>query len=575
MFDVCPARCYTFAKVVALKLRNAWMAGLVLLVFMAVLVRLRLLSIPLERDEGEFAYLGQLMLQGIPPYQLAFNIKMPGTYAAYAVIMALFGQSPSGIHLGFLFINLGNLALLFFLARRFLDEAGVLICCASFILLSLSMCVLGLQAHAAHVVTMLALGGLCLLLRAREKGQRPTLFLSGLLFGFSFLCKQPGLFFGLFALALLARDGWVAGKWQGRRCVSNILLFTLGLVTPLALTCLIMWRAGTFGRFWFWTVVFPQVHTGMVSVGAMWHRLAQALQHGGGGVPQPFLAPAGLTVHPTQVPPYRFEFGLFLTGFAGWLWLLFQKGQAERKFIFSGFLIASVLALIVGRNFFRHYFVFMLPALSLLLGLVVPAWAERLARTRFPLWRLLPAGLFLWACAGVIQRNAPAWFEMSPAAVCRTIYPGTAFVECVEIGRYLREHSTPGDRMVVLGSEPEIYFYAHRHSVSGYLYMYDLADPQPYAGAMQQEFSHDIEKAKPEFLVMINTNLGSSWGIHSETDPVFLDWIRSCPGPSYDLIGLTEIFPTHTEYHWGKEAASETLKTDFSIFTYKRKGPGT
>jgi len=27
-------------------------------------------------------------------------MKLPGTYAAYAVIMAVFGQSPSGIHLG-------------------------------------------------------------------------------------------------------------------------------------------------------------------------------------------------------------------------------------------------------------------------------------------------------------------------------------------------------------------------------------------------------------------------------------------------------------------------------------------
>src|SRR5664279_2208942 len=30
-------------------------------------VRLRLLNLPLERDEGEYAYAGQLMLQGVPP----------------------------------------------------------------------------------------------------------------------------------------------------------------------------------------------------------------------------------------------------------------------------------------------------------------------------------------------------------------------------------------------------------------------------------------------------------------------------------------------------------------------------
>ena len=64
-------------------------------------VRLRLLNLPLERDEGEYAYAGQLMLQGIPPYQMAYNMKFPGTYASYAIIMGLlgrtFGQTPAGV----------------------------------------------------------------------------------------------------------------------------------------------------------------------------------------------------------------------------------------------------------------------------------------------------------------------------------------------------------------------------------------------------------------------------------------------------------------------------------------------
>src|SRR5271154_7497323 len=78
-----------------------WWFMVATLVIVAV-VRLRLLNLPLERDEGEYAYSGQLMLQGIPPYQLAYNMKFPGTYAAYAVIMRLFGETPAGIHFGIL-----------------------------------------------------------------------------------------------------------------------------------------------------------------------------------------------------------------------------------------------------------------------------------------------------------------------------------------------------------------------------------------------------------------------------------------------------------------------------------------
>ena len=86
-------------------LRFAWW-GLAIIVFgVTVAIRIRLLGMPLERDEGEYAYAGQLMLQGIPPYKLAYNMKFPGTYAAYAAIMSVFGQTTIGIRLGLLVVN--------------------------------------------------------------------------------------------------------------------------------------------------------------------------------------------------------------------------------------------------------------------------------------------------------------------------------------------------------------------------------------------------------------------------------------------------------------------------------------
>ena len=74
-------------------LRTAWWVLLAIILLLVVAIRIRLLNLPLERDEGEYAYAGQLMLQGVPPYQLAYNMKFPGTYAAYALIMSIFGQS--------------------------------------------------------------------------------------------------------------------------------------------------------------------------------------------------------------------------------------------------------------------------------------------------------------------------------------------------------------------------------------------------------------------------------------------------------------------------------------------------
>ena len=87
---------------------------------------------PLERDEGEYAYAGQLILQGIPPYELAYNMKLPGTYAAYAVIMAAFGQTTRGIHIGLLIVNSLTIVLVYFLGRRLFGPICGVVAAGSF-----------------------------------------------------------------------------------------------------------------------------------------------------------------------------------------------------------------------------------------------------------------------------------------------------------------------------------------------------------------------------------------------------------------------------------------------------------
>lgn len=73
---------------------------------------------PYEQDEGEYAYMGQLIPQGIPPYAEAYNMKMPGIYAAYVLLLAVLGQTHTGIHFGLLVMNTASIVLLFFLGRN-------------------------------------------------------------------------------------------------------------------------------------------------------------------------------------------------------------------------------------------------------------------------------------------------------------------------------------------------------------------------------------------------------------------------------------------------------------------------
>ena len=171
---------------------------LALVVAVVICVRVRLLDFPLERDEGEYAYAGQLILEGIPPYELAYNMKMPGTYLAYAGLMTIFGETPAGIHLGLLVVNLVN-------ARSCSSSSrcgtaaipGRPPGTAAYALMAMNPMHLGLAAHATHFVVLPALAGFLVLPLADTRGRAWRCLGAGCLFGLAFLMKQPGMFFGI------------------------------------------------------------------------------------------------------------------------------------------------------------------------------------------------------------------------------------------------------------------------------------------------------------------------------------------------------------------------------------------
>ena len=131
-----------------------WGSRLGLLAILAgtAALRLRLLAVPLDRDEGEYAYMGQLILRGETPYLAAHNMKLPGVYYAYAGIIGLLGETDVAIRLGLLAITLASLTLLYLIGRRLLDATAGLTAAAAYAVLSLGQAVDGFTANAEHFV---------------------------------------------------------------------------------------------------------------------------------------------------------------------------------------------------------------------------------------------------------------------------------------------------------------------------------------------------------------------------------------------------------------------------------------
>ena len=150
-----------------------WLS-LILVMLLVVAIRVRLLQVPLERDEGEYAYMGQLMLQGVVPYKLAYTMKLPGTAATYTVIMGVLGQTTAAIHLGRLLVNLATILLIFMLARKLFDPVAGVGAAACYGLLSASPLSLVWQAMPLISLSSLpCLGpGCCSSRRSKARTQK-------------------------------------------------------------------------------------------------------------------------------------------------------------------------------------------------------------------------------------------------------------------------------------------------------------------------------------------------------------------------------------------------------------------
>jgi 4-amino-4-deoxy-L-arabinose transferase-like glycosyltransferase len=409
------------------KLGIAQSCVLVTVVLFTTGVRWRLLDVPLERDEGEYAYAGQLLLQGVVPYEHLYSMKLPGTYAAYALSMATFGQTRAGIHLGLLVVNLGTVLLIFGLGRALRDSATGAVAAAIFGVLSTSDSVLGFFAHAEHFVVALATAGMLLLFLAVEHDRRGLVLVSGITVGLGILMKQHGAMFAAAGSVYLLLAHVRRGPPRWRRIAISQALFALGVLVPLALTCSVIYLVGAFDKFRFWTLSYPWTYVSQVPQEHVWplfwHQLGRVA---GPALPLWLLAAAGL---PFGLSDHRL------------------RGRRTFLIIFVAF---SALAVVPGFYFRRHDFLFVLPAVALLGALGVACVADR---ARAGGRRLLTGAVAVVtaACLAIpVFWQREYLFRLTPEQAVRTTYAAAPFAETWHTGDFLRRHTIAGDRIAVL-----------------------------------------------------------------------------------------------------------------------------
>jgi hypothetical protein len=442
------------------------------------------------------------------------------------------------------------------LGRKLSGAMAGVVACASYGIMSVSTVVLGMEAHANHFVVLFAVPATLLLWRAGKSNRPGTLFFSGLLYGLAFLMKQQGICFGIF--------GWIFLVWQAVRNKSILssgfakrsFVFGAGMILPFGLTCLALAWAGVFSKFWFWTFIYARSYFTSTSLSDGIQLLAAYLKS-----------------------TFDLSTGFWMTMAVGLPCAFFDKSIRNQGFFVMAFGFCSLLGTAAGLYFRPHYFILMLPAFAIIQGMAVVSLQQSL---RFDVvdnvFKSLPVIWFATVLAWVVFYQGRFFFQLSPTQVCenlhQTPFNRNPFVESPAVARYIREHSAENARIAVIGSEPQIYFYAQRHSATGYIYTYALMEAQPDALEMQREMMREIESARPEYLVYAAYEY--SWSFQTHSDRTILRWFDQYADRFYEQIGLVQMNSTgKIEYFWDGALINHQKPEGEYMAVYKLKTAST
>jgi len=522
-----------------------WGALLAIILFV-VIVRVRIIDVPLERDEGSYAVNGSFILDGYAPYEKTYDIKPPGLHTAFALIMLVFGKTTAGLHTGLLIINVLLIFVMFFLTRRLYDPATGVMAAAFYAILSLSIKVLGFTLNSEPIMLLPALIGIIVMLNAIEKKRQKDFFLSGFLLGTAFIVKQTTVFFILFS-GIYILFSFIKNKpVDSKRGAKDILTFSAGVFIPYIFVCIGLYFAGTFDEFWLWTFTWPSKYVSALS-------FSKGLEY--------------FTYSTNKILSSQLLIWL-LAGF-GLVAMFWDKINRAKFFFVVSLFIFSFFAVSTGYYFRSHYFRLLFPVMSILAALGANS-ASRFIKGDDK--ELIKRGVTLLVVAVpilfMVVKESGYLFTNTPVEISRAAYGLNPFAESPVIAKYIKERTNPEDKIAVFGSEPQIYFYSQRRPASRHIMPYTIVGKNDLSKKLQNEMFTEVESARPKYIVYLNVY--TSWLANKKTEPTLYAWMEYYLKFNYKMVGMIDIIsPEVSKYYWDDEVTGNE-SSQYEVYVFER-----
>lgn len=492
-----------------------WIMVVILISF--TFIRIVFKDIPIERDEGSYAYMGHLLLQGGTPYIDFYEMKPPGLYYSYALLSGLSGGDLAMMHVWMaILLAIGGWCMFVFVSK--IAEKGAAVMAV------LAWCALGLTAsssgfsiQAEHLVGFFAVMGLAFLVWGLRENRKWLVLAAGAALCYGLLIKQNGLFFALLSITIVPifhktenPGGWIKntirdGGW-----------LAMGAAIPAFIFGGILAMKGALDEFWFWNIEYPKSYTSSIT----WELGRTLLENG--------------------VKKMYAEYPLFwILGFGGAIGIWFTRIAGWKKWTVAGFLLMAMLSVTPGKRFYGHYFLHFFPALAVGCGAAVFALGEwtsgLMSRYVRQLGTVLLVGVVFITLLGMKEGY---YFRPNFTKILRETYGSNPFPESKQMADYLNSKYQEGDGLVVFGSEPQLYAYTLANAPTRHHFMAFLLKNHPKEKDWQNEVIADIEAKPPKYAVWVQHPL--TWLPAEGADQRIIQWSWSFIHRDYTPIAWYE-----------------------------------
>ena len=493
-------------------------------------------------DEGVRALTATRLLEGARLYADVVTDKPVGATLFYAIVFALFGRSMKAVHLASIAWNFITSLIIYLIAARFSSKRTGLWAAILFVYFSTNY--LTQDMMAANTELLMAVpysAAFYLFLKARrfESAEsepiasslkpRASLLAAGFMTGLATMFKQVGVlnlgFFALYEMleAYLARKSYGAGgygwiKTYAKRSIVRLSFIAAGLVAVLVLLLTWLKVTGSFTDFWRNALTLNMVYIDSVPVG-LW--LKYMVGRGTGYV----------------------LFNASLWALAVWIAVRSMKrvardmpdtpgdsssGSAEPRINLALALwgAVSLSAVMIGGRFFGHYFIPVLPALSLLAAQGVELLGERMrdpARKRSAQVTVAVLGLlFLVGFVRSHHRTAILAYEtMTGTRTGLSERWGMTLRqhEAETIAEYLRDKIHEGEPLYIWGYAHDVYWRTGCRPASRYLTPYYIdgrfpdaetsiiSPDDPFWREARKNLVEDLRRSRPRLILDVYASI--------------------------------------------------------------------